>query len=672
MNQLGPLGNLALMGALAFAAFACLCAMLAALRSLEPFRKAAARSLIACFLCVLTAVACLATLLVTSEFHFAYVFQYSNLTLPTLFKLTAVWGGHQGSLLWWTLILATYSAIFLRTTRKLPNLLLAWSYFFIALALFFFLLINNYEANPFEVWNQVVPEKGLQPFFPEDGRGLNPQLHHWAMILHPPLLYAGYVGFLFPFALTFSALLIRLEGRAWIPLVRTWTLLAWLILSVGIVLGGAWAYMELGWGGYWAWDPVENASFMPWLLATAFLHSVMAQETRGLFKLWNVCLIALSYLLCMFGTFITRSGLISSVHAFAESDIWVYYLVYILLHLLLALIIIWLRRDQLRDDQTVRHATSREASLLFNNILFVSISGSMLLATLYPILNEWIYEHKRELRHGFYNQVELPIFLVLLLLMAVGPILSWKKAAAGSTWRKFRPGIIGAALAALACLPIWPTSRFAFFSFPVLTFLLLTLAADQWSAVGERARRSGTSWPASFLALLRRNPRRHGGAVVHLGVFLVALGITGSAFNLETKADLAVGETIRLGSTTFQVAKVEEVAREDYVALKADVHLLHPGGATRVIHPEQRFYKASQSQASEVAILSSALRDTYVVLAGMGEGSSAEHPVVALHLYINPLTLWVWVGSAVLVLGTLLAMLGHRLPAGKPGLGENP
>ncbi|MCB1051770.1 MAG: heme lyase CcmF/NrfE family subunit [Acidobacteria bacterium] len=659
---MGSLGNLALMGGFAFSIFGTLAALVSAIRVSETLRVAAKRAFYATCVCVLIAVICLAGLLVTDQYRYTYVYSYSNLHLPLKFKLTAVWAGHQGSLLWWSLILSAWTSVFLFATRKLSRLLLSWSYVFIGLALIFFLSINNFNANPFEVWSQVVPEVGLQPLFPADGRGLNPQLQHWAMIIHPPLLYAGYIGFLFPFAIALAALIVRLEGREWIRITRLWTLTTWLILSVGIVLGGAWAYMELGWGGYWAWDPVENASFMPWLLGTAFLHSVMGQETRGMFKLWNVVLIVGTYLMCIFGTFITRSGLISSVHAFAESEIWIYFLVYLLVNLFLgALVTVW-RLDQLRDDNNLNNVTSREGSLLFNNILFFSICGTMLAATMYPILTEWLFGKKIELRHGFYNIVELPIFMLLLVLMAFGPILLWKKSADRQILKKIRWGLVAGVIAFLAGIPILSQSRFAYFSFPVLSFLITVLIQDFATAIWQRSKRAKENLLSAFLSLVRMNQRRYGGYVVHFGVFLIALGITGTAFNQETKQDVALGESAIVGPFAFQVADVKQEETNNYSALLATINLLKDGKKISELHPEQRFYKASRSQASEVAIETHFNRDFYVVLAGLSDQHTAEHPTVVLHIYVNPLVIWVWIGTVIFVCGTLLSMFGHRLP----------
>ncbi len=658
---MATIGNYALMLALAMALVGTLSAVLAAFYAKERYRLSAVRSFVVASIFVAVAVACLAYVLHTDEFTLAYVYRFSNRTLPDIFKFTAVWGGHEGSLLWWTLILCVYTCLVIWHTKKVSKWMMSWAYVFVGLTLVFFLIINNVVANPFDIWAQVVPNGDPIPFTPKDGTGLNPQLQHWAMVIHPPLLYTGYIGFLFPYAIALGALITKMEGREWIRIIRRWTLWAWLILTVGIVLGGAWAYMELGWGGYWAWDPVENASFMPWLLGTAFLHSVMAQETRGMFKLWNMLLIIGTYLMCIFGTFITRSGLISSVHAFAESDIGTYFIVYLFVNLILALIIVWYRRAELKDDNTYVSVTSREVSLIFNNVLFVTICITMLLATIYPMLTEWIYGTKRELRHGFYNTVELPIFIGLMVVMAFGPILTWKRTNRSSLIKRFIWPVIVLVTVATIGFIINDTSHMATISFAVLSFLGVTIVQEFYSATKRRHERAKEGWLAALISLVRMNRRRYGGYTVHLGVLIIGIGLTGSAFKAEDKRELGVGETMQVGGFSFQVEDIGQQSLDNYYALTARVNLIKDGRVTQRFNPEQRVYRASEMNASEVSIAVTWLRDYYVVLAGTGDNHTAEHPVGVFHVYVNPLVIWLWVGTAMMVIGTLLCMYARPL-----------
>jgi len=659
------LGNYVLMLALGLTIFGTIASLISALTARERLRVAAVRSLAGAGVLVLVAVACLAYLLQTDNFTIAYVQRHSNATLPRIFKLTAVWGGSEGSLLWWSLILSVYTWFFLYLTRKAPRLMTSWALVFIGVTMAFFLVINNVVTNPFAVWAQDMGPQGMVPITPPDGSGLNPQLQHWAMIIHPPLLYTGYIGFLFPFALTLGALITRMEGREWLGMIRRWTMTAWLILGVGIVLGGAWAYMELGWGGYWAWDPVENASFMPWLLATAFIHSIMAQERRGMFKMWNVFLLLSTFLMCLFGTGITRSGLISSVHAFAESTIGYYFFAFIIFLMACCVIVVILRWDQTKDDNTFVSVKSREVALLFNNVLFVAICLTMLIATIFPMLQEAIYGVKRELRHCFYNTVEIPIFLGLMLLMAVGPILTWKRTSDRLLRERFVWPTVAALLVLGLCLTYLETSLYAEISFCVLAFLFVTIVQEFLETILRRTRRAGENPFTALVSVVRLNKRRYGGYIVHLAVFLIAVGLTGAAFNEQGKEELGLGETMTVAGFNFQVADIGIRRENNFQSLHATINLMGADGVARVFKPEQRFYYASQSQASEVAIDVTPQRDYYVVLAGMGEGSTAEHPVAVFHVYVNPLVVWIWAGTLLMIFGSAIAMMpeGVRVAA---------
>ncbi len=669
------IGNLALILALALAVYGTVASFLAARQARERFRQAAVRAYAAAAGLVLVAVVSLAYLLQIDDFSNVYVYSHSNEHLPWFFKLTAVWGGSSGSLLWWTFVMMAYACVFLWATRKAPKLMMSWALVFVGMGLVFFLIINNFVSNPFRVWSQIAPGGETSPFTPRDGTGLNPQLQHWAMIIHPPLLYTGYIGFLFPFSMAMGALITRMEGREWLPMIRVWTLTAWLILGVGIILGGAWAYMELGWGGYWAWDPVENASFMPWLLATAFIHSAMAQEKRGMFKLWNVLLLIGSYLMCIFGTFITRSGLISSVHSFAKSDIGYYFIGYLAVTAVLSAIVLIMRRNQLTDDNAVDSMVSREVGLLFNNVLFIAVCVTMLLATTYPMMTEAIYGVKRELRHGFYNTVEIPIFLAMLLLMAIGPIVTWKRTSRRLLRERFLWPTVVMVLVFIAGMTFNRVSWMANVSFAVIAFLGFTIVQEFGDAVRRRAKRAGENAVRALYTVVQLNKRRYGGYLAHFGVLVMAIGLTGAAFNSQAKKELGVGEILNVGTYTFQVESIGERDDPNYVALTAKVNLIEEGKVARSFYPEQRYYKASDSQASEVSIVSTLAKDYYVVIAGSAPSSVVEHPVAVFHVYVNPLVIWIWIGGVLMALATIVAMLPEparaRVPAEAPvGAGE--
>lgn len=655
------LGNFALMLALGVAGYGTIAAFLAATKANENLRKASSRAYIAVTLLVLLAIISLGVLLQTNQFSTVYVHRNSSIALPWYYKVTAIWAGSAGSLLWWTFILCVYNCFMLLLTRKAPRLMMSWAMVFVGLGLVFFLVINNIVSNPFRIWGQALEGQTPALFMPNDGTGMNPQLQHWAMIIHPPLLYTGYIGFLFPFAMAMGALITRMEGRSWIRMIRRWTLVAWLILGVGIVLGGGWAYMELGWGGYWAWDPVENASLMPWLLATAFIHSVMAQETRGMFKMWNVMLLVATFLMCMFGTFITRSGLISSVHAFAESDIGNYFIAYILIKALLALIVIIYSRRSLKDDNPIDAMMSREVGFLFNNVLFITLCVITLVGVIQPLVTEYFEGTKIEVRHGYFNTFELPFLMGMIVLMAIGPILTWKKTSAQRLISRFRlPTILGILTFGMG-LMLNKESLMATFSFATLAFLLTTIIEEFVRAGRQRSSRSGESFPMALTSLVRLNKRRYGGYIAHFAVFLIALGITGSAFNHQDKKELGIGQTLEVGNHLFQVESIDRENNDLYFVLKAKVNLMDNGKVKHTFYPEQRFYHASQSQASEVGITITPIRDYYVVLAGPAQESTQEHPIGVFHIYVNPLVLWIWIGTFFLVIGTLIALLPDKV-----------
>jgi len=673
---MASLGNFALILALAVAIFGTISALFAGLFAKENLRKAAARSFVVVTVLVLITIFALGFLLQADDFSNVYVQRHSNIHLPWFFKVTAIWAGSSGSLLWWTFILCVYSCFMLALTRKVPKLMMSWAMVFVGLGIVFFLVINNIVANPFRIWNQAMEGAPVMPFQPADGSGLNPQLQHWAMIIHPPLLYTGYIGFLFPFAMAMGALITRIEGRSWIRMIRRWTLTAWLILGVGIVLGGAWAYMELGWGGYWAWDPVENASLMPWLLATAFIHSVMAQEVRGMFKLWNILLLTGTFLMCMFGTFITRSGLISSVHAFAKSDIGIYFIVYIAINALLALAVIIYSSKSLKDDNPIDAMSSREVGFLFNNVLFITLCVITLVGVIQPLVTEFIDGTKIEVRHGYFNLYELPFLLVMLVLMAIGPILTWKKTSKQRLMKRFLwPTVLGV-IAFVIGITFNRVSLMANFSFACLTFLLVTIIEEFLVAGVRRSKRAGESFPKAVYAITALNKRRYGGYIAHFAIFLIALGITGAAFNHQDKKELGIGQTMTVGNHTFQIASIDRSNTDLYFKLKSQVNLIRDGKVVRTFHPEQRFYHASQSQASEVGIGVTPIRDYYIVLAGLAPESTQEHPIGVFHIYVNPLVMWIWVGTFFLVIGTAIGMLPDSVrvasaaTAPAEGLGE--
>jgi cytochrome c-type biogenesis protein CcmF len=497
---------------------------------------------------------------------------------------------------------------------------------------------------------------------PLDGNGLNPLLQYPAMAIHPPMLYLGYVGFTVPFAFAMATLITEQAGEKWIATTRRWTMITWLFLSIGIMLGARWAYAVLGWGGYWGWDPVENASLMPWLTGTAFLHSVMMQEKRGMMKVWNMVLIFSTFFLCIFGTFLTRSGVVSSVHAFAQSAIGPFFVGFLGSSILVAGWLLLERLDYLRSNQQLDSLVSRESSFLFNNLLLLAACFAVLWGTLFPVITEAVNGVKISVGAPFFNKVNVPIGLLLLFLTGVGPLFAWRKTSLGSLKRNFLyPAIVslgaGAMLFAFGVRGFYPLV-----SLILCTFVGLTVILEFYRGAHVIANKAGASLISSAIVLTRRNTRRYGGYVVHFGIVLMFIGITGSAFNSEHEQGMLVGDTMSLGPYTFKLANLTEADNPNYMSEHAVVEMYRGSQLVDVMRPEKRFYKASRQPTTEAAIRPRANEDIYIVFAGMDEDQ--QHAVINVHR--NPLVNWIWIGGFIVIVGTLVALIPSQpgLPAG--------
>jgi len=486
-------------------------------------------------------------LFAVSDFNVEYVAKYSNLDLPMSYKLAAFWGGQQGSLLFWTWVLVIFAAIITYQNRRRRSDLVTVALGIISTTALFFLLLNTFIENPFARLGIIhVGDAQAMPFTPDDGRGLNPLLQHPIMVIHPPVLFVGYVGFVVPAAFALAALVTRELGNAWITLIRRWALLAWGFLGIGIVLGAAWAYVELGWGGYWAWDPVENASFMPWLTGTAFLHSAIVQEKKNMLKVWNVVLIISTYLLCIFGTFLTRSGVVSSVHAFAESGVGIYFVTFIAIVGIASLILILTRLDYLRSESEFDSIMSREASFLFNNLVFLAACFAVFWGTVYPVFSEAIQGDKITIGPPFFNRIYVPLGLFILFLTGVAPLLAWRKTSLKSLRRNFMLPT-GVSIVAAAGLFVAGVRQLApLVAFFLAAFVTLTIAIEFTRGVRTRIRARGESPAVALFNLVAHNKRRYGGAIVHFGIVLMFVGFAGAAFNQEAQGEVTVGDSVSI------------------------------------------------------------------------------------------------------------------------------
>ncbi len=606
------------------------------------------------FLLVTGAMGVLWYYLGTSRFEVAYVAKVSNRDLPFFYKFAALWAGQAGSLLLWTWVLSIYTLAAVYTGARKHPIYMPYLVLVCSGTMAFFLIVNLFAANPFLQLMQTTPAGELLSFVPRDGRGLNPLLQHPAMTIHPPVLYLGYIGFVIPFGYAIGALATRRIGPEWSRIIRRWTLVPWFFLGTGIILGGWWAYEELGWGGYWAWDPVENASIMPWFTATAFLHSIMVQERRGMLKGWNFVLIISTYLLCIFGTFLTRSGVVSSVHAFAKSSIGTYFLVFLILSSLASFALLLSRWNYLKGERQFEAVLSKESGFLYNNLLFLAACLAVFFGTLYPVFTEWMPGEKASVGAEFFNTVFIPIGLLLLFLMGAAPLLSWGATSFSNLKRLFIPPLIGALVAIGICLALDIQQPAVLVAFALAAFAIVGALGEFYRGVQARKQRFGESLPVALNSLFQRHQRRYGGYLVHLGIIILIIGLTGSAFNEQTQADIPPGESLQSGRWTVLCQTVSEdyQSSPNYARAVATVDLVRNGKLITTVYPERRFYYAGEQTSSEVAIHRTLREDVYVVLAGV-----TEEGLVALQVYRNPLVNWIWIGGIIMALGSLLCLM---------------
>ncbi len=652
-------GSFALLLALLAAVYAFVAGIVGIVTRRTVLTKSARNAGMAVFGLVTLAVASLEYFFFTDNFTMAYVAEHSNRALPLFYKFAALWSGQEGSLLFWSWLLSIYafSALFLNR-KKHPELM---PYVGVVLAgvQTFFLTLNNFVATPFNVLASANSSGVFHLARVTEGNGLNPLLQYPEMVIHPPMLYLGYTGFTIPFAFALAALLGRYPGEKWIHITRRWTMVAWCFQSIGILLGAHWAYAVLGWGGYWSWDPVENASLLPWITGTAFLHSVMMQEKRGMMKVWNVWLVFTTFMLSILGTLLTRSGVISSVHAFAQSGIGNWFVSFLAIVLAVCFWAWWMNRDYLRSDNQLDSLVSRESSFLFNNLVLLAACFAVLWGTLFPVLSEWFTRSKISVGPPFFNKVNVPIALFLLLLTGVGPLLAWRKTSFDALRRNFAWPLTGGVIAGVIAFIFGFREIYALICLILSVFVTLTIFAEFYRGARVIANRDHTNILSAVGDLTMRNTRRYGGYVVHFGMVLVFIGIAGSAFNKDIQMDMSPGQSLAIGPYTILCQNFDQVANDNYQSERATLEVFRNGHSEMMLYPQRRLYLASQVTETMVAVQSSALRDLYVVYAGRNPDTGK--PVI--HAYLNPLVKWIWFGGVVVVLGTGLAMLPNRRAA---------
>ncbi|GIW43029.1 MAG: cytochrome c biogenesis protein CcmF [Candidatus Binatia bacterium] len=644
-------GAVALVIAWVLSVYALVASIWGGLRKQEDLVRSAENAALAVWAFTLVATIDLIRALVSRDFNLEYVAQYSSSTLPLYYTVAALWGGQAGSLLFWLAILTSMAAVVVLQNRSQNRHLMPFVTATLMAVAVFFASLLVFVTPPFQ----------RLTFTPGDGRDLNPLLQNYWMTIHPPSLYLGYVGCSVPFAFAMAALVTGRLDDLWIRTTRRWALFAWFFLSLGNLFGALWAYRVLGWGGYWAWDPVENAAFMPWLTATAYLHSVMIQEKKNMLKVWNMALVILTFLLTIFGTFLTRSGVISSVHSFTQSGLGPFFIAFLVFAAAVSISLLIWRLPSLRSDNEIDSMLSREAAFLVNNLVLVGMAFAVFWGTVFPVLSEAVRGVKITVGPPFFNRVNTPLGLLLLFLMGVGPLIAWRRASWSSLRRNFLwPALFGVLVGSLF-LFAGTGNYYAVVSFSLCAFVLATILQEFWRGTRARQAMLGETWPVALARLTTKNRRRYGGYVVHLGIVMIFLAITGtSAFRVEQQVPVKVGESFEIGPYRLVFEKIETWETPHSAHMAAQLSVFEGGRRVDTLKPEKRFYKKPEQPATEVAIRSRLGTDLYVVF-GSFDATSQTATILA---YINPLVGFLEWGGVVLAIGTILAAWPQRAVRG--------
>jgi len=638
-------GRAALLLVLASAVYA-IYAALRSRRDGEAWQRSAEGAVYAVFGLASMAMGTLWLGLLTDQFQFRNVQEYTSSSLAWYFKLSALWGSQAGSLLLWMWILTMFAAAAVVLNRSRNRELMPVVVAVLMGIAVFFAFLLSFVSSPFETLATV----------PADGRGLNPLLQNPYMVIHPPILYLGYVGLAVPFAFAMAALVEKRLDSAWISSVRTWTIASWAFLAIGILLGSRWAYEELGWGGYWAWDPVENAAFMPWLVATAFLHSVMVQERRGMLRVWNMSLVVLTFSLALFGTFLTRSGIIASVHAFGESTLGVWFLGFIAIVLGGSVALIVARLPLLRSAHSLESFISREAVFLYNNLLLLALAFAVFWGTIFPVISEAARGSRITVGTGYYDQIAVFIGVALLILTGVGPLIPWRKASLNALRRRFMvPLVVAASTGVLLAIftPAWE-NWIAGLVFVSAGFVAACIVSEYWRGTKARHAGKGLSWPRAFFGLFAQNQRRYGGYLVHLGVVVLFIGLAGSSA-FSSSGDLVLngqGERGEVAGYTFVYEESLRTSDEHKGTVGVKLGVFRDGDRVKTMEPRTNFYFADQQRSTEIAIDSNLERDVYIVLVGLSEGGVAR-----VSVFVNPMVMWLWIAGVIITIGSVIALL---------------
>ncbi|MAH62719.1 MAG: cytochrome C biogenesis protein [SAR324 cluster bacterium] len=636
---MSDLGTIALMIALAACLYGTVVPHLGVRTNNWNLIRSAQNASIISFFLIAIASGVLIHALVVSDFSIFYVWRNSSVDMPMFFKVTAFWGGLEGSLLFWILVQSFFAMIVAFRYQYSNREIIPYVIATLNGILCFLLVLLLGWSNPLD----------LQATIPAEGQGLNPLLQHIAMVVHPPSLYLGFIGFSVPFAFAIAGMIRGKLDNEWVLTTRRWTLVSWYFLSMGLILGGQWAYEELGWGGFWAWDPVENAAFMPWLTGTAFLHSMMIQEKRNMLKIWNVVLIIITYGLTIIGTFLTRSGVVNSVHSFTQSEIGPAFLVFLAVVLVVGFALLFRRIQMLESEHKMEAVLCRENAFLVQNVIFVSMAFTVLLGTTFPLLAEAIRGTKLSIQAPFFNTIMAPMGYVLFFLMGIGTVIAWRKSSKESLRRNFQNPMITATLGTTILAVVIPFHLEAFTIFWIAIFVTATILIE----VGKAAQVKGKQLQAGLLVglihVFQRNQRRYGGLVIHLGVVLMFLGFAGTFFSEERDLTLEREEMVPLNAYYLKFTGVEQFQVRNATHRAAIIEVYNQDKQLlEVMKPAKSFYPTQPQPLTEIALRREFLKDLYLIFSSE---SGADSELVTIKAYVNPLVGWAWMALPVFTLG---------------------
>ncbi|HOG78678.1 MAG TPA: cytochrome c-type biogenesis CcmF C-terminal domain-containing protein [Anaerolineaceae bacterium] len=638
-------------------------AMIGVTRNARVWAESARAAAVLTFPLLSLSMLALAGLIVAGDYQVQYVYNVASNSMPFYLKLTAIWGGQSGSLLFWCWLLGLSAFLVALRSWHSDQDLLPWIILVIAITLIFFLSLVIFVENPFvRFWRTaggsemvaLFQPAGALPLIPLDGRGMNPLLRHPGMVFHPPALYLGFVGFIIPYAYAIAALITNRSDDQWIRATRRWSLVAWLFLSLGLLLGSRWAYDVLGWGGYWGWDPVEVAALLPWISGTAFLHSIMMQEKRGLSKRWNMILMILTYSLVIFGTFLTRSGVFSSVHAFSQSAIGPLFFGFIALTLLISLVLLALRWRNLGADTQLQSPFSREGLFLMNNLVMMGLLIACLWGVIYPLISEIFTGQQVTMGPGYYESVAGPLFALLLLLKGIAPLTTWGAGSSRSLGKRLLWPALGSVVVVIVLMLFGVRQVAALVGLGFAALVIIATVLEYSRAVRGRSLRLKEALPHAFWRLTNLNRRRYGGFIIHLGVALMAVGIIGiELYQTQTQATLQNGQSVSLAGYTVTLQSISSWDSNDgRNVIAANLTVNRGARFIKQSTPRSDYFYDAQQTMTVPGVYSTLAGDLYIILADWNPIYTNQ---ATFKIYYNPLINWLWIGGLIFMLGTLVA-----------------